>query len=857
MANTLDIIRRLIRQQTERLSSVANIHGAAEAPLPQLQQPVEASWLKLAVPGSALMSPEEFYSIWTTMESRAGTQLQVIDGITVSQEPLYGVQLLRCTLNTPDRISVELTAKTGTGDFSVWLDSVLQRRASGKASVPLTLDPGSHTIEVVVASKNVIVTMPATLAFTGREETLEQPHWNLVRPGWLDAVVAIPTTELQWGINPRVGGWRVLRRQLTLLAEITDMSAVDANGIFGVLLDGEYSLGIGEEIHALHDLMGVIVGCQVTDDETSISVRLNPNLRDVNAAWIGQTAATGHYSEIKRIRRLATSGSITHYDTEIVTGGIYEYALQAFGLFDESKVSPLSEPAYVRGGDIDPPGPIEFETDYPKAVDYRAIVRYVTPDDDDYAGVRVYYRQQAEAIVDSVAGSTITFTTSPFGTDDPTGWTALTKTAVASAARYLSATVASYTATSVTLAAALSTMPAAGDTMVVFEDTPVMTDYGKPASNDELSFDLSVWGEGDYLFKTFDKGNNEQTDITCVPWTFTADMNTTNTGLAGLLNFRIKSETATSRTYAFERGPEVGLVLWAYKTFARPIEATSVEAWAQVAAAVIPLDASVNEVTVPFPAPGYILLGQVEPHWNDDNFTVGPIQQFSIDSNADGQPVILGVVVTGTILTVVGDDDVRSIRITRRNTVGDQWEYFVNGNTVTVDVADTGTGAHLPGISGDARWILDIYAYAEAIGAIGASTKIASSSAVVETSTASAPAAKWVGVFANAPATNGDSNMQLTLNSSTASGVSAQIWLQTNAGSGWTAYEDITAALSPTLDFTPDTTYLYDTVTYQLGPEAEGNPFVQTKVKAELIVGGDVVDTKTVMAGWYYLENLI
>lgn len=560
MANTVDLFRRIVRQQTNQIGeNVANLYGAVAAPVEGLQGEVISTWAKATIPGTVLPDIDDFYALWASQEPRVVTILTSKEGAILSTEPDSRVQLLRGTLNAATPMTVPLTIDVGstTAEFAVYVDSVLQRRGSNALILPLQFDAGTHLIEVVALAQNVVLAVPPFVRIEGANDAPSRPRWDLVKSGWLDAKIGTPATELRWSIDRRAGGWRVMRRRLQFLTRIMSVGDADAGGIFSVILKGNVFLGIGDELHALQQTMGVVqsVLYDAVLLETSVTVRLAPDMKAPRRSWVGATATTGLFVEIRRVRRTASSGQVVQYDSDVITGEAYEYVLQAYGIFDETQVSPFSEAAYVRAGDLQAPGPIVFLTGFPKVSRGRATVRYRTPVDDDYSGTKVEFREKYSGTLSGASTSGATFSTNLLtGVTYAEGMKALVMAVPGGgAALNQMVKVTGFVGLNQITTEAWETIPPNGSTILLYIDRPIITDTGVPAVEDEVTFSTATYGPGEYLFRTFDFGGNTQDDRTAVLWEYDSAIDVD--GLSFGITVREEtSETATIGTLKLEVG---------------------------------------------------------------------------------------------------------------------------------------------------------------------------------------------------------------------------------------------------------------------------------------------------------------
>jgi hypothetical protein len=532
--NLIDLIRRLVREETNQFRGVvSNIHGTVAGESPPLDAAAPQDWLWTKVPAKALLSFEELSA---TIAEAAGLQTDIVsgkEGVT-RVEGTQQLHFIRGTTVVPVSTAIPMIATVGGpgAEVAIYIDGTLQRRAAASLQISAQLDAGTHIIEVVAYSESVTIQLPRDVTIRATLEKLRAPEWIDVDNGYLDPVMGVAANVLEWVNDSRAGGWRVMRRATELLGELYEIGSVNPQGEYAIVLSGDLSgaLDIGEELTAGPDSLGVVIGTVYdgTGDETYARLRLPYSLTNPALSWVGRQVGSGRFDELARIRRSSSTNSVIYKDQNVRVGSIYEYKLQAFGRYDETQVSPWSEIRYTRAGDIDPPGPIAFARGYPRLEGRRINCRFSTPSDEDYAGVKVYFRASpyrgvvTGATIDSITDSSQTWALNQFR-----GYTVHVFSGGAQT-NDLWGLVASSDITTLYTSGDMPSVPGTGRDFEMFFDRPVLTDFGSPNSEDQFAFDAirDTGGSldlGTYLFKTFDYVGNEQTasgDDGAQSWTF-------------------------------------------------------------------------------------------------------------------------------------------------------------------------------------------------------------------------------------------------------------------------------------------------------------------------------------------------
>lgn len=523
MPSNIELLRRLVHQQLTKLPGpVGNFYGAVAGQSPPLLVEQTQRFLVAQIPGTRLLSPEEFYANYTAAQTRNYQVLQATDGVIVAESITLrsntpSTFLIRSVTENPGQITLPLTIETDspTSEFAVYIDGVLQRRGNGRISMTLTLGAGRRLLEIVAVARVFGLAVPPSVRFYYDLETVPTPVWSTIRTGYVDPVLGTVALELEWYNDTRVGGWIVFRRQLTYLSQILSVGPVDANGEFVIELDGDQTAAIivSAAILAGAETMGTVISALYDElaPATMVRIKIVDGRSASTTDWVGRIASVGQFAEQARVRRNTKGGAITWTDLSVSINGLYEYVLQAFGLFDEMQLSALSEIRRVVPGDVQPPSSIVFEPGYPLANLDLVTAKFTTPPEPDYEGVRVmFYDKPSDGFGTASALNSATTLVC-----DTRAWE------INQFADYLVritggtgsgqvATILSNTTNQLNLSPTTPWVLVPDDTSTfeIYRLVNIITDYGIPSTKDETRF--SSVGFGRYYFCTFDRAQNIQ-----------------------------------------------------------------------------------------------------------------------------------------------------------------------------------------------------------------------------------------------------------------------------------------------------------------------------------------------------------
>lgn len=535
MSTTLELLRQLVRQQTTGIGNqVTNLVGPTSKAVAPVSVDVNMAWRVLQLPGTQLPSLDEFYQLFAAEQARYTREVQAPGGLLFLTAPSPVIHGIRGLLQVPASTSLTLALSTGTaqGAFAVYVDGILVRSGTGDREFSLMLEGGARLLEILVVSRSVALQLPTGVPVLPVQDVLAAPVWTRITPGYADVQAGTSTVDLVWNSDVRAGGWIVLRRERRDLALVVHVTEAGRNGVFGVELNGDVAslVSPGSTLYSGSDIMGVVESSEydaastrtynavVYTGLTNVQLRLVQGRTETSTAWLGAMSSTGAFREVHRIQRSLPSPTVSWQDTGVALNTAYEYALQAYGLFDPATLSPWSQVLFVVAGDSTPPASIALHST-PAVLNRIVTVLFDTPVDDDYAGVRTLFSEVVQSgTVVSATATSVTLNATP--ASDPTGmYLEITGgTGAGQVMPVLSGAGAVMTTNTwdVTLNAT--------STYELRSYTEILTDYGIPNTADQFSFAVPMNGAtpryGRFHFVTFDLAGNEQAPSEGVLWTY-------------------------------------------------------------------------------------------------------------------------------------------------------------------------------------------------------------------------------------------------------------------------------------------------------------------------------------------------
>ena len=205
--SSIELLRKLIRQQTVSIGQrVDNLYGAVPgaAPLVSVQQ--NSAWRLVELSMLVRESLDEFYSAFSQDPQRSTSVVAAPTGVLVvgqggangSAAPRRS-RLLRGTVTAAGPSVFPLEVQASESDsFAIYLNGVLQRRATGSASLTLATDAGFHLIEVVGTGAVLGLAMPSSVYVQAVNEPIEAPVWSAVTGGYTDPGRGVAGNQLEW-----------------------------------------------------------------------------------------------------------------------------------------------------------------------------------------------------------------------------------------------------------------------------------------------------------------------------------------------------------------------------------------------------------------------------------------------------------------------------------------------------------------------------------------------------------------------------------------------------------------------------------------------------------------------------------
>jgi hypothetical protein len=230
----------------------------------------------------------------------------------------------------------------------------------------------------------------------------------------------------------------------------------------------------------------------------------------------------------------------------------------------------------------------------------------------------------------------------------------------------------------------------------------------------------------------------------------------------------------------------------------------------------------------------------------DPPIVLGP---FGFDR--DKLPNLASVAVAGSVVTILGDTDTKSVGLYAKSP--GTWKYEIDGLSAAIDVTAVGTNG-VAGLASGTSGVFTAKVLSDLVAYIGMGT-FSDARDVTVLNGGTPSAASWSTVQVAAPPYNGSDEVTITLKTSAApSGWTVKVYLlESSPASASPPTTDATAMLSPTLSAPPAAATAYTYIaTNQRSVADSHSSTVSLRIRADLLDNtGAVKDTKTATAFWY------
>jgi hypothetical protein len=236
-------------------------------------------------------------------------------------------------------------------------------------------------------------------------------------------------------------------------------------------------------------------------------------------------------------------------------------------------------------------------------------------------------------------------------------------------------------------------------------------------------------------------------------------------------------------------------------------------------------------------------------HYTLANGAVITTNPFGFDR--DKLPNLASATVAGSIVTILGDVDTKSVGLYAKSP--GTWKYEIDGLSAAIDVTAVGTNG-VAGLASGTSGVFTAKVLSDLVAYIGTGT-LSDARDVTVLNGGTAPASVLSTVQVVAPTYSGSDQASITLKASAApAGWTVKVYLlESSPSSASSPTTDATSLLTPTLSAPPTaaTSYAY-TVANPRSVQDSHSSTVSLRIRADLLDNtGTVKDTKTATAYWY------
>jgi hypothetical protein len=370
---------------TGPLTASASLPDSEAGPQPQ-------SWyhLSASVPSSASLS--EFVDAYTV--ERSGYEVvAATDGVVRIQQPGSGrasltLSQVRLSGSTP----LTVTVNAPGAQISLFVNRA--RVASGQGALETTRTLPAGAVEVAIllhgGSGQATIQLPSHVNAVAAETTPAAPFFqDAAELRFLDGARGQLAVSLNWLNDPFVASWQVYRNDAQVVGFIDFFDGDADTATIRLVGEPAPSLVTGSSLYTKFFRLGRVLSVEEVGGDTELVVDMDPAAAG-HANWLNQPVfLEGRYESLARVTYAEASDEITVEDSSVRADRLYLYRVTAFSFITMATESVLSAAVQAFTNDGTAPAGVTLV----RAADFvrsQVHVAFRTPDDDDFAGVRVY-----------------------------------------------------------------------------------------------------------------------------------------------------------------------------------------------------------------------------------------------------------------------------------------------------------------------------------------------------------------------------------------------------------------------------------------------------------------------------------
>ncbi len=394
----IEQLRQFVNDQTVAVGPVGNLNGIIETPDVGTVEFRNQEWYVGSVSSDTLLDYNGLWKAYTF--ERPGVEV-ISASSGKATYPNSGAPRLEGKAvffsgiaRTPNQ-SKALFRMRGEGtSISIYIGGTHIGSGADTLKVRPVLSAGDHHVLVIFhgGSKPVSVEASPEIEIVRSEPTPPPPSWvTYPTPFALDPELGTMVAQMEWDNASQASGWNLYKATATELGNtIEDEPEIDGDGLVTFILDTEVSLAEGDVLYTEYFALGTVLSAEADDDVTTIVVRPSFDSESDLALWVQlKVFLVGPFVSLVSLSN-AGQPTVSYQDSAVKKNGVYLYAITSLSPFGQVE-SDFSSAAWLWTNDDIPPAGID-SVEEPEVVieGFTITVRFVSPADPDFAGVRVY-----------------------------------------------------------------------------------------------------------------------------------------------------------------------------------------------------------------------------------------------------------------------------------------------------------------------------------------------------------------------------------------------------------------------------------------------------------------------------------
>jgi hypothetical protein len=391
-------LKEFVEEQTKGVGVVSNLHGVIESADETTTENKRQTWFVAQVPVSSAPDLSALLRAFTyerpgfaSVEATAGVVQYPSSG---SIAPLSAVMFYgMINLPNPRKIDVRLRGENST--VSLYLDGVQTDSGADTVKTSMEISAGPHVLVAIVYG----ATKPVTLELSPDVEILSN-EVNPVTPSWLQfptAYLLEPASgnivaRMQWSNDPHASSWNIYRAPTAEWGRVVGTPTVNGDGNVSFVVPSTVTVTEGDRIFTEYFEAGQVASVTPGSPNSTIVVTPVPETDMTMANWTNIRVYS--LQEFLPVASVPNAGglAVTWHDSTITINKFYAYKITSLGPFGLSESS-YSSTQGLFANDEDCPAGIDWDVAHAPTITiegYQATVRFPTPTDPDFAGIRVY-----------------------------------------------------------------------------------------------------------------------------------------------------------------------------------------------------------------------------------------------------------------------------------------------------------------------------------------------------------------------------------------------------------------------------------------------------------------------------------